>query len=176
MNVYIFSENHFFYIGLSAIIEKEPDITVRRVSIDLLVKHYNNDTLKESDVFLVAIDHFNMTLAALVVLDHLSLRNVFLLPSDTRALGKNNYFSSFLPDEINKEYLKDVVRGDVISKVTKQWQLTYRETIVMSHRLRGLDVRNVSRLLAVNTKTVYTHQRSALNKLGVRSMGHLHTL
>ena len=171
----MFSEDIYFHAGVKAIVEKECGLSVKLVTIGTVMTICKNRFIGRGDIFLVATGGFNMTMSALVMLACFSGR-VFLLPNDRNTLKNMCFFSSLLPSRVGDDYIKDIIKGNVVSTFPKTWQLTYKESTVLSYRLQGMEVHNLSRLLAVSIKTIYAHQKNALKKMGVKSVAHLHTL
>ncbi|MFT2790181.1 helix-turn-helix transcriptional regulator [Serratia sp. T13T92] len=175
MNIYLFSEDMYFHAGLNDLVEKEYGISVKLITIRMMMNSHKNGFIMEDDVFMIAAGGFNFTMSILVMLDYFCCR-AYILPYDKNGLLNTNLFSSFLSCKVDENYIKSIVKGHVISNLPKMCKLSYKEASVLSYRLQGIDVYNLSRLLAVSIKTVYTQQENALKKLGVRTLSHLHMI
>lgn len=175
MNVYLFSNNMYFYAGVNGIVEEEFGFSVKLITIRMMMRLSESFVIKDDDIFMIATEEFNFTTSVLVMLDYLSV-SAFLLPYKRNVLMNTHFFSSFLPCKVDDSYIKNIIKGNITLKTPKMWSLTNKEATVLSYRLQGMEVYSLSRLLTVNIKTIYTHQESALKKLGVKTLSHLHTL
>lgn len=175
MSIYLISQNVFFNVGVRELIERECGVKIKIIKIESLVILYEQGFVDGDDLFLVAVDDFNTTLSTLVMLRYFS-NNIYVLPYNKNYLEGSDFFSLPFNDEVGKEYIKSIVVGNGGERFLKEWELTSREATVLSYRLRGVNVYSISCLLSLNIKTIYTHQKNALRKLGIRTFGHLHML
>ncbi len=175
MNFYLFSENIFLYKGMEVIFKEDHGLALRHITIDLLMHYCNSDAIKEDDIFLVSTDSFNLTMSILVMLDQFS-SNIILLSCDSNAQKIANHFSLLPCNKVDVDSITEIVRGDIPTLPPKMWRLTYKEASVLSYRLQGLSIYNVNYLLSLSAKTVYSYQRHALIKIGVKTIAHLHRL
>lgn len=175
MNVYLFSDNIFFYTGVNSLIESEYGVSVKLVTIDFLQKNNDNGTINSDDIFIVASESFNVTMSILVMLDSLSTCN-FLVNYDNSILKKLGGVDLFTPNKVDNDSIRSIMEFRSNLMIPKLWRLTSRESVVLSYRLTGKSVLKIGLLLKTNVKTIYAHQRNALNKMRVRTMGHFHML
>lgn len=175
MTVYLFSENKFLYNGLKSILEEERGLVLKLVTVDSLMHYCYASSIKEDDIFLVSTDSFNITLSILVMLDYFSSK-VILFYFDSNTQKVSDYFSLLPVNCVAVDAIGEIVEGGMLIPPPRIWQLTYKEASVLSYRLQGMSIYNVNDLLAVSAKTVYSHQRQALIKIGVKTIAHLHRL
>ncbi|WP_419236028.1 helix-turn-helix transcriptional regulator [Serratia fonticola] len=175
VNVFLISDDLFFYEGVKAILDDMAGVSVRLMKVDLLIYYLRIEDIQEDDVFIVAKNLIGNMLSALIILDYYSA-NIILLNSygnQSKAVG---CFLRHLPDRVNAEGIISSVNNHALLKLPKMWSLSYSETEVMSHRLRGLSVKNINFLFSINVKTIYTHQRNGLAKMGAKSFTNLYRL
>ncbi|WP_431223673.1 helix-turn-helix domain-containing protein [Serratia sp. L9] len=68
-----------------------------------------------------------------------------------------------------KELVK-ILGGEPPVVTSLQDSLTSREKAVLLSMIDGMNMRAIGHSLRISTKTVYTHRRNALHKLGVRNL------
>lgn len=71
-----------------------------------------------------------------------------------------------------RQHLQNIISNTVNTTVSKKpvSLLTRQEISVLGHLLQGTPVLTVADILQINPKTVSTHKRAALNKLGISSL------
>ncbi|NCG55183.1 helix-turn-helix domain-containing protein [Serratia fonticola] len=171
MNIYIVTENNFFFIGVKEKLAESGKTIKMILPFELNVSKV--DEFSDTDIFILHIENYSTELLFLLITRRLPGRIIitqtkrklagFSKPVNYRVLGYNE------PDDILINELNDDIDNDG-RRVDNSKKLTERESIVLTHVMDGMKVSTIGRLLCISTKTVYVHRKNAMNKLGGRNI------
>jgi DNA-binding CsgD family transcriptional regulator len=126
---------------------------------DVLVFHMLNSMSEMS--FLIAVAKFP--------------GKVIFLPSEMKIKFNLDFEHHIAPaedvgvDVVFKELVKILGWEPPVASF-RQDSLTRREKAVLLHMIDGMNMQAIGHSLRISTKTVYTHRRNALHKLGARNL------
>lgn len=168
-NINVITNNNYFYVGMEAQLSAN-DRVINQLSLDELkslpVENFNQrDALifhmpNHSDevAFLISV----LTFPGEIILVPAEAKTKFNLDFERRrVLSSHADSDSVYPQSLEKP---------LTAVQFIQYKLTRRERAIMLHTIDGLSPQAISRLLAIAPKTVYTHRRNALRKLGGRNL------
>ncbi|WP_419236570.1 helix-turn-helix transcriptional regulator [Serratia fonticola] len=171
MNIYIVTENNFFFIGVKEKLA-ESGKTIKMIP-PLEFNIIKVDEFSDTDTFIFHVESYSTELSLLLITRKLPGRIIFTQakrkPMKVSMLGKYitlgyNEGIDMLMNELNDDLNYDRRLVDNTKKLTE------RELDILSHVMGGMKVSTIGRLLCISTKTVYAHKRNAMNKLGGRNM------
>lgn len=172
MNIYVVTENNFFFIGLETRLHLENMVMKKIHPNDLERKSMNK--FHHDDVFIFHTSFFGVELSFLISTGGLPGKFIFI-PTSSRERFKlvfNRY--SFLDTYATVEEITDrIININKHSNLKYKFinnPLTNREITVIHHTIKGMDADEIGQCLCIATKTVYAHRRNAFKKLGGRSL------
>ncbi|WP_411755300.1 helix-turn-helix transcriptional regulator [Serratia sp. (in: enterobacteria)] len=171
-NINIITDNYYFFAGLKAYLHAEGRV-INQMSLnelkntsasgfgkeDVLVFYMLNSISEMS--FLIAVAKFPGKIiflpTAMKIKFNLSCERHIALAEDADE------------DAVFNELVK-IVGGELPVASFLQESLTRREKAVLLSMIDGMNMQAIGHSLSISTKTVYTHRRNALHKLGVRNL------
>lgn len=171
MNIYIITENNFFFIGFKEKLA-ESGKTIKMV-LPIEFNVIKLDEFSDTDTFIFHVESYSTELLFLLITRRLP-GQIILTQTKRKSVGVSklgNYrvlgYNEI--DEILISELNDYIDNDG-RLVDSCKNLTERESIVLTHVMGGMKVSTISHLLCISTKTVYAHRKNAMNKLGGRNI------
>lgn len=171
MNIYVVTENNFFYLGVKEILTESEHVIQKLDPFELKASQLGK--FKNTDVFIFHTVNYPIELSFLLVDRKVPGRVIFTQTKrkpvrfsvfgEYRVLGYNddaNMLINMLNDDI--DYDEQMVNK---CNILTEWEL-----VVMSLVMTGMTVPSIGHLLCISTKSVYAHRRSALDKLGGRNL------
>lgn len=162
----VITNNSYFFIGVAAQLCAD-DRVINQMSLEELKQH-PVDGFNQRDVLIFHMTDFTGEMALLismlafpgdVVLVLAEAKATFDLDFEQRRVIVAHTDSSMAPLE-----------NPASAVHFMHFKLTRREKAIMLHTINGLTARDIGQLLLISTKTVYTHRRNALRKLGGRNL------
>lgn len=168
----IITDNYYFFVGLKAYLHAEGRV-INQMALNEL-KNTSASSFGKEDVlvfymlssisemsFLIAVAKFPGKIiflpTAMKIKFNLSVERHIALVEDADV------------DTVFNELVK-IVGGELPVATSLQDSLTRREKAVLLSMIDGMNMQAIGLSLRISTKTVYTHRRNALHKLGVRNL------
>ncbi|WP_337264988.1 MULTISPECIES: helix-turn-helix transcriptional regulator [unclassified Serratia (in: enterobacteria)] len=171
MVVYIVTDNNYFFIGLQTILERE-SYTVKWAS-HKNVTSINNKMKREASAFIFHISQYDyLPYSLFSFMNHVGR---FIIVSPQHLI---KFYSSFnLGHVINEKSEMDLFIHSIYNVLLgerkhsySKIKLTHSEKNILLHVMSGHSTAFISDALDISAKTVYTHKRNALHKLGARKV------
>lgn len=165
MNIYIVTENSYFFLGLINVFNKH-SVNITKIHIKELDSIYKKSD--RYDIFI--IDSQDIPLAITLQMSMKLKERMFLFLIKEKDAIKSFSFNgacylNVLTDM--NEYFPGVInppRIPCVSHVNKM--LTLNERVILSHIINGRSVKSISIAMGLSIKTVYIHRYNALKKIG----------
>ncbi|NCG54965.1 helix-turn-helix domain-containing protein [Serratia fonticola] len=171
MNIYVVTENTFFYLGIKEKLTGNGHI-IKKID-PLEFKITQMDKFKSTDTFIFHTVNHAIELSFLLVTGKLPGRIIFT--QTKRKALRVSMFGKYRTLDYNEGV--DMLINELNDEIDDSEQLLYgckqlteRESIVLSYVMEGMKVSTISSLLCISTKTVYAHRKNAMNKLGGRNV------
>ncbi|HCQ9025463.1 TPA: hypothetical protein OMI62_004721 [Escherichia coli] len=167
MNIYLITNNYFFYLGLSGYIKN-----LAKVRMLTTISNNDSDLITPDDVILISKDSLESTPG--IIIEALKLVNGkiehIFIDSAHETYGKCRLkFKTF-----NSRGQLRSIRGIILNlyrdkpSFSHYVKLSIKETEVLFLLKKGLRGVDISRMWMCSPKTVYTHKCQALKKIGVK--------
>ncbi|MBL5825945.1 helix-turn-helix transcriptional regulator [Serratia fonticola] len=171
MNIYLITENYFLQQGvIHALNENDQVKPIAATDIPLLP---SSSEVSGGHVFILASSDYITLSTTLLEIEKKGGR-VILFPYDELTLLKMRSFNSSIMKKImSAEELTAVITEGESNSVLVPLTLSAREKTTLAYMLRGMSTSNIGNVLKIKEKTVYTHKKNALVKLGVRKVHHI---
>jgi DNA-binding CsgD family transcriptional regulator len=172
VNVNIITDNNYFFVGLEAYLHAEGRM-ISLMSLDEL-KNTSAGGFGKEDVLVFHMLNSMSEMSFLICVARFPGKIIFL------PRGMKFKFDLELERNLTPEV--DADAGTVFNELVKildgkprvttflQESLTRREKAVLLSMIDGMNMQAIGHSLRISTKTVYTHRRNALHKLGVRNL------
>ncbi|WP_423781719.1 helix-turn-helix transcriptional regulator [Enterobacter cloacae] len=174
--ILIYSDNYYFYNGLFNCLKKVFDYDISWVGLDANINFLTSMDLREEDIIIILAE---MSFIDSNMLEYMSHSNCKLILASKLIIPRLesilNFYTLNWCFKFNELLFaihapKRIVRFCSGIKITKQ------EKKILIYTLEGFTVRKISTFLQLSEKTIYYHQKNALNKLGVNKSFNLHKL
>lgn len=168
-NINVITNNSYFFVGMAAQLCAD-DRVINQMSFDELKQLPVQNFDKQDALIFHAPNYSNemsflisvLTFPGDIVLIPAGIRTAFDLDFERRMVVDVSTDDGTQPRESSE---KSVAAVQFI-----HYKLTRRERAIMLHTINGKSPQAISELLDITTKTVYTHRRNALRKLGGRNL------
>ncbi|MDZ0185195.1 helix-turn-helix domain-containing protein [Klebsiella quasipneumoniae] len=162
MNIYILTENNYLFYGISFLLKKK--VKVKRV-----VTLQGN--FSSADIILLDID--SLKDSASLINECINNNNVKLFITNKLSqeiVTVNGVFIVNLIKALNA--LNKIIDDDFVNRVTCKYKnsLTRNESIIIRHLLDGKDFEDISNLMNIKGKTVYSHLNNIQNKMDCKGV------
>ncbi len=172
MNIYIVTENNFFFIGVK---EKMPfdKAAIKKLRPEALERNSMNGFGKE-DVFIFHTSNFGVELSFRISTGNFPGKLIFI-PTTSKerfklAVNRYVFLDTYASaEEIAAKIIDNDESGNTSCHVIKD-PLTEREKVILRHTINGMNAQKISQCLSISAKTVYAHRRNAFHKLGGRNL------
>lgn len=171
MNIYIITENNFFFIGIKEQLTFG-DWVVKKINPDELRKNLTGKFHKD-DTFIFNPSNFSVDILPMIYLIGSPANNIFI-PTKKKGMEslklKNlPYLDTYITiDEIKKKIINN--EYDSLKPYDIKNLLTKQEKTILKHTFNGLQPHIISRHMSISIKTVYSHRLKAIRKLGGRNL------
>ncbi|MBC3378694.1 helix-turn-helix transcriptional regulator [Serratia fonticola] len=165
----IITDNYYFFVGLKAYFHAEGRV-IKRMTLNEL-KNTSTSSFGKDDVLIFHMLNSMSEMSFLIAVAKFPGK-IISLPREMKVkfnldFGRHIAFAEDADvDAVFNELVKLV--GGKLPVV--QDTLTRREKAVLLSMIDGMNMRAIGHSLRISTKTVYTHRRNALHKLGVRNL------
>lgn len=171
MVVYIVTDNNYFFIGLQAALEKE-HYTVKRIA------HRNAATIdsnmtSEVSAFIFHVSQYDYLPYSLFLFMNHSGRAIIVSPGHLIKFYSSFNLGHVINEKSEIQHVSHLVSRTSLGEKTPpcyRIRLTHSERNILLHMMSGHSATFISHSLAISRKTVYTHKRNALHKLGARKV------
>ncbi|MBL5825936.1 LuxR C-terminal-related transcriptional regulator [Serratia fonticola] len=173
MNIYLLAENYFLREGVKSLIYERFNAQVKIINYSDIASIYSYDEVGCNDVFVLASSDYVTLSLALMKIKKEGGRGV-LFPYDESTLIVMSILAPSIKGKVmGVDELTDLITGSERFDVPVSLSLSLREKTTLAYMLKGLSIVKIGRKMNIRDKTVYTHQRNALSKIGVRKVHHL---
>ncbi|PAA94961.1 helix-turn-helix domain-containing protein [Serratia fonticola] len=172
MNIYIITENNYFFIGLKHTLKNDKNSVEKLSPYELEISPENK--FKQGDIFIFHTSNYSLKLSFLISTGHFPGK-LFFIPTNGKVRFKEAFSRySFLDakSDLMTVFSKvfDTQQKSIEQTKIFRDELTEREKNILHKTINGMNAQTISRLLCISVKTVYTHRRNALHKLGGRNL------
>ncbi|HGM5492493.1 TPA: LuxR C-terminal-related transcriptional regulator [Serratia fonticola] len=171
-NITIITDNYYFFVGLKAYLHAEGRM-INLMSLDEL-KNTASGSFSKEDVLVFHMLNSMSEMSFLIYVARFPGKIIFLPRKMKFTLDQEIERNIALEaatevDAVFDELVK--ISGKVPPVATfLQDSLTRREKAVLLYMIEGMNAQAIGECLSISTKTVYTHRRNALHKLGARNL------
>lgn len=172
LNIKIITENYYFYHGVKESLCNEERL-VERLSFSEL-KEMPTNNFQKNDVLIFNTSNYIDEFLFLISMVSFPGTLVFIPADDKRrvniAFKKHVSLSARVGIDALLCEIDKIHEIKTSAVKTIKDKLTRREKIILLHTINGLDAQSIGEALSISAKTVYTHRRNALQKLGGRNL------
>ncbi|MGL6144169.1 MAG: helix-turn-helix transcriptional regulator [Enterobacterales bacterium] len=165
----VVTNNSYFFVGIAAQLCAE-DREISQMSSDELSK-LSVDNFNQRDALIFHTPNYINEMTWLVTVLTFP-GNIILVPARARVRFNLDFERRRVVDvhdDAAAGYHEPPGKTVFIAQFI-QYKLTRREKAILLHTINGKTPQDIGQLLAITTKTVYTHRRNALRKLGGRNL------
>lgn len=168
----IITDNYYFFVGLEAYLHAEGRV-INLMALNEL-KNTSASSFGKEDVLVFHMLNSMSEMSFLIAVAKFPGKVIFL-PREMKIkfnldFGRHIAFAEDADvDAVFNELVK-IVGGELPVATFLQDSLTRREKAVLLFMIDGMNMQAIGHSLRISTKTVYTHRRNALHKLGVRNL------
>lgn len=171
MVVYLITDDNYFFIGLQAVLNKE-FCTLKLIShkdassIDSKIKH-------EASAFVFHTSQYDYLPYSLFSFMNHRGGVVIISPKHLIKFYSSFNFGHVINEKSEIEDISQAISSVLLGKKTYPYnniKLTNSEKNILLHIMNGHSTAFISDFLDISIKTVYTHKRNALHKLGARKI------
>ncbi|MGL6011287.1 MAG: helix-turn-helix domain-containing protein [Shewanella oncorhynchi] len=172
MDIYVVTENNFFFIALKEGLPFNSK-KINKILPDEL-ENTSMERFNEDDIFIFHTVNFGIELSFLVSTGNFPGKSIFI-PTTSKesfklAFNQHVFLDTYATvDDIARKIRENSNEGCNDRKVIKD-ALTRQEKLILRHTINGMNAQSISRYLSISIKTVYSHRRKALHKLGGRNL------
>ncbi|CAM4097480.1 helix-turn-helix transcriptional regulator [Serratia silvae] len=169
-NINIITDNYYFFVGLKAYLHAEGRV-INLMSINEL-KNTSFSSFGKKDVLVFHILNSMSAMSFLITVAKFPGKVIFL-PREMKIKFNLDFERHSASEEDADAVFKALVKilgGEPSVATFPQDSLTGREKAVLLYMIDGMNMQAIGHSLRISTKTVYTHRRNALHKLGVRNL------
>lgn len=168
----IITDNYYFFVGLKAYLHAEGRV-INLMSLNEL-KNTNTTGFGKEDVLVFHMLNSISEMSFLIAVAKFPGKVIFL-PSEMKIkfnldFGRHIALAEDTDEGAVFNELVKIVGGELPVATFLQDSLTRREKAVLLSMIDGMNMQAIGHSLRISTKTVYTHRRNALQKLGVRNL------
>ncbi|MBP1019117.1 helix-turn-helix transcriptional regulator [Serratia fonticola] len=168
----IITDNYYFFVGLKAYLHAEGRV-INQMALNEL-KNTSASSFGKEDVLVFYMLNSISEMSFLIAVAKFPGKIIFL-PTAMKikfnlsverhiALAENADVDAVFNELVN------IVGGELPVATFLHDSLTRREKAVLLSMIDGMNMQAIGLSLRISTKTVYTHRRNALHKLGVRNL------
>ncbi|MBC3253038.1 hypothetical protein BFS14_17770 [Serratia fonticola] len=172
MKINIITDNNYFFLGLQEKIKNDKN-EIRKVEPKTLFEE-TKDEIRKADVFIFYISYYSVELSYLISTEQLTGQLIFIPTNNKVRFNFAFKKQCFLDANTDAEgILKKIKEGQQKGKLPEppiKSSLTSREKTILLHTISGMNPQSIGRFLKISIKTVYSHRRNALHKLGGRNI------
>lgn len=170
MTLYVLTENSFLYAGFSQLFSQRFNKNCVRLTSKNMTTFFRHMAVQQEDIFIIASDSLLVSYSLLLYLNKYKAR-IFLIRNQFNERLIGDLSCNFLDKDLS---ISDIARAflekNKINDSLHLPELTDREKEILFYTLNGLSTPNISEHLNIAIKTVYSHQRNGLRKIGVRKV------
>jgi len=172
VNINVITDNHYFFIGLEAYLYAEGRV-INLMSLNEL-KNTSAGGFGKEDVLVFHMLNSMNEMSFLIYAAKFPGKIIFL-PREMKFkfnLGLERDITPEVDADVDAvlNELGKILDGEPRVATFLQDSLTRREKAVLLSMIDGMNMQAIGHSLRISTKTVYTHRRNALHKLGVRNL------
>lgn len=168
-NINVITNNSYFYIGMAAQLCAD-DRVINQMSFDEL-KQLSIDNFNQCDALIFHAPNYSDEMSFLIwVLTFPG--DIVLVPAGIRTAFYLDFERRLVIDVHTDDGTQQLAESEkpVSAAHFIHYKLTRRERAILLHTIHGKTPQAIGELLTITTKTVYTHRRNALRKLGGRNL------
>lgn len=162
----VITNNSYFFVGVAAQLCAD-DRVINQMSLEELKQH-PADNFNQRDALIFHMTKFTDEIALLISMLTFP-GDVVLVPAEAKATFDLD-FEQRRVLAARSDNGTASLENPASAVHFMQFKLTRREKAIMLHTINGLTAQDIGQLLVISTKTVYTHRRNALRKLGGRNL------
>jgi|GEM_PF-3450326 len=170
MCIYIITDDVFFFTGLKSIMRQRIGDEYIHLHSDNIFSFLKGKVPGSEDIFIIASECLSLNLMVLLYLKNFMAKLLVTENKTNRALYhylpsaviKSNATAVDILTMINLDEIKH--RHSMFDKITE------RERVILLYTLKGISVRSIKSVMKISIKTIYSHRKNGLSKLGVRSL------
>lgn len=170
MNVYIITDNYYFFLGMKQELDYEPS-SIFRIDPERISQE-QTDLFRDDDIYIFFIENNTLEFSAMLLSQEFPGRSLHI-PKHRRARPAIKRTSP-LYEDLDVNYMISKMNDEFEGRFKDMTQLkntlTERERVILFHIMEGLSVRSISHILSISEKTVYSHKKRAFSKLGGRNL------
>lgn len=165
----VVTNNSYFFVGMAAQLCAE-DRMISQMSFDEL-RQLSVDNFNQRDALIFHAPNYIDEMTWLITVLTFP-GNIILIPAQASASFNLDFERRRVVDVYDDDAAQyhELPAKPVSVAQFIQYQLTRRERAIMVHTINGMSPKAIGQLLGLSTKTVYTHRRNALHKLGGRNL------
>ena len=170
MNIYILTENNYLLSGVAHYLIKKNWTSVTRFPIESPQATKLIDICSDGDVFIIDMDIMHTKFSIIKKIHDRKCTTVVIKNRSSLILMKPFYTKMF-PGIFNISELNEILittQKPASGKRRKKNLITPQERTVLGYFVKGCSVSRISEFLEISQKSIYAHQRSLCNKLGIR--------
>ncbi|HAT4518953.1 TPA: hypothetical protein I9281_003923 [Serratia marcescens] len=169
VNIHIISDDNFFSLGCETILKIYGHEPKSVTSKDIRCPYWH-EKVKNGDIVFVAISSHYQVFKVLKRISDLDIRVMLFIdfPNQEYASSmKMNWLNVFFSKRIEVSLLMVYVEAPTLLTGASIPLLSEREREVMEMLANGSSFKKVSDFMGISLKTVYSHRRNSLNKIGL---------
>ncbi|RDL14298.1 helix-turn-helix domain-containing protein [Serratia fonticola] len=168
----IITDNYYFFVGLKAYLHAEGRV-INQMALNEL-KNTSASSFGKEDVLVFYMLNSISEMSFLIAVAKFPGKIIFL-PTAMKIkfnLSVERHIALAEDAEVDAVFneLVNIVGGELPVATFLHDSLTRREKAVLLSMIDGMNMQAIGLSLRISTKTVYTHRRNALHKLGVRNL------
>ncbi|UAN46859.1 helix-turn-helix transcriptional regulator [Serratia sp. JSRIV001] len=168
----IITDNYYFFVGLKAYLHAEGRV-INQMALNEL-KNTSASSFGKEDVLVFYMLNSISEMSFLIAVAKFPGKIIFL-PTAMKIkfnLSVERHIALAEDADVDAVFneLVNIVGGELPVATFLQDSLTRREKAVLLSMIDGMNMQAIGHSLRISTKTVYTHRRNALQKLGVRNL------
>ncbi|QXN65169.1 helix-turn-helix domain-containing protein [Serratia fonticola] len=172
MTINIITDNNYFFLGIHAYLKNRHQ-AIRQLD-PTKIKGMPKKSFDKEDITLFYTSRYSVDLSFLISTEFF-LGKLIFIPTNNKikfnVAFKNHVFleSNAGIKEISAIISQPTNAAPVSIKRHKDL-LTDREKTILLHTIEGMNAHSISQHLCISIKTVYSHRRKAIQKLGGRNI------
>ncbi|MFT2797595.1 MULTISPECIES: helix-turn-helix domain-containing protein [unclassified Serratia (in: enterobacteria)] len=168
----IITDNYYFFVGLKAYLHAEGRV-INQMALNEL-KNTSASSFGKEDVLVFYMLNSISEMSFLIAVAKFPGKIIFL-PTAMKIkfnLSVERHIALAEDADVDAVFneLVNIVGGELPVATFLHDSLTRREKAVLLSMIDGMNMQAIGLSLRISTKTVYTHRRNALHKLGVRNL------
>ncbi|WP_114194996.1 helix-turn-helix domain-containing protein [Edaphovirga cremea] len=169
MNVHIISNDQYMLAGLRQLMKDKREVAINSRPLDL--RSHNKAYLDPNRVLLICLDSESEIVALLSLLAETNSRVIIMGKNADDEIFSHYCGCHYIPKNSSVEdfnFLFDAIMHSSTLHIKNV--LTTREKTVIKELLQGRPGASVAKKLDISQKTISSHKRSALHKLGLKNI------